>query len=304
MSAFPREVHRVVQTLDWRALAEAVAQDDPYPTLIVDRRGQVQLTNRRAWRLLVRAGQGSIERVLLDAAMEPLDGWLQRVFRGAERQGELRLRGANGSSLTCVVDVRTFASEPMAAIVRLVEVREHHDAEPTAPGADFDYVVRVAPAFGELLNTSAMGVERRPTPRHERPCHLELFGMTSPCSDCPLRQGHGSSKAAIRRLSPGEERYQVIEHRQTEAGVAFMAVRHVDGSLLSALIDARLASAARKSGLSGREWDVLRYLFMGRQQSDISSLLGISVRTVRFHQGNLMRKLGVDSRVDLIRLLL
>ncbi|MGB8930726.1 MAG: helix-turn-helix transcriptional regulator [Anaeromyxobacteraceae bacterium] len=293
-----------MQNLDWRALAEAVAQDDPYPTLIVDRRGQVQLTNRMAWRLLVRAGQGSVERVLLDAAIEPLDGWLQRVFRGAERHGELRLRGANGTSLTCVVDVRTFASEPMAAIVRLVEVREHHDVEPTAPGADFDYVVRVAPAFGELLNTSAMGLERRPTPRHERPCHLELFGMTSPCADCPLRQGLGISKAAVRRLSPEEERYQVVEHRRTEKGIASMSVRHVGGSLLSALVDARIAETARKAGLSGREWDVLRFLFLGRQQSDISALLGISVRTVRFHQGNLMRKLGLDSRVDIVRLIL
>lgn len=292
-----------MQTLDWRALAEAVAHGDPFPTLIVDRSGLVQLANRAAARLLGRGGGASMERGLLDGAAEPLEEWLRRVFRGAERKGEICLRGASGAFLICTVEVRTFGVEPAAALLRVVEVREHHEAAPISAGADFDYAVMIAPVFGVLLRITSLGVEQRPTPT-DRPCHVELHGRTTPCADCPVLLGDGASGPTVRRLPRQEEAYQVVSVRSAARGIAEVSVRHVDGPALSGLIGARIGEVARLSGLSDREREVLRYLFMGRQLSDIASILGISARTVRFHQGNLMRKLGADSRVDLIRLLL
>jgi len=43
---------------------------------------------------------------------------------------------------------------------------------------------------------------------------------------------------------------------------------------------------------------------MGRQLADIATALGISLRTVKYHQANILRKLRADSRVDLMRLIL
>lgn len=47
---------------------------------------------------------------------------------------------------------------------------------------------------------------------------------------------------------------------------------------------------------------MLAWLLLGRSLDEIAVSLGISARTVKFHQQNILNKLGADSRVDLIRL--
>jgi DNA-binding CsgD family transcriptional regulator len=43
---------------------------------------------------------------------------------------------------------------------------------------------------------------------------------------------------------------------------------------------------------------------LGQRSDEIATKLSISARTAKFHQANILKKLGVDSRIDLIRLLL
>jgi DNA-binding CsgD family transcriptional regulator len=62
-----------------------------------------------------------------------------------------------------------------------------------------------------------------------------------------------------------------------------------------------LIAAAR---LTVREREVLDLLLLGRTHDDIAIVLGITERTSRFHQANLLAKLGAESRMDLIRLFL
>jgi DNA-binding CsgD family transcriptional regulator len=81
-------------------------------------------------------------------------------------------------------------------------------------------------------------------------------------------------------------------------------VRRLPPQFMGALFEARTAEVAARANLSEREQSVLRYLVMGRALQDISTILGISVRTVKFHQANVLEKLGADSRVDLLRLIL
>jgi DNA-binding NarL/FixJ family response regulator len=64
---------------------------------------------------------------------------------------------------------------------------------------------------------------------------------------------------------------------------------------------ARLISAA---ALTQRESEVLELLLLGRAHPDIAVALAISERTSKFHQANLLRKLGAESRNDLMRLFL
>ena len=52
--------------------------------------------------------------------------------------------------------------------------------------------------------------------------------------------------------------------------------------------------------LTPREIDVLRLLVKGNTNRQASGLLGISVRTVENHRANLMGKLGLTSRVELV----
>ena len=54
--------------------------------------------------------------------------------------------------------------------------------------------------------------------------------------------------------------------------------------------------------LSPRELEVFRLIARGRSHKEISSLLGIAVRTIDFHKRNIKDKLGVESAYDLIML--
>lgn len=73
---------------------------------------------------------------------------------------------------------------------------------------------------------------------------------------------------------------------------------------MSQLLDARITSAALRAKLSAREREVLAELAAGRALEDIAKILAISTRTVRFHQANILAKLGLESRLELPRALL
>lgn len=57
---------------------------------------------------------------------------------------------------------------------------------------------------------------------------------------------------------------------------------------------------ARKKVLTGREREVLKLLVEGRTVRSAASALGLSAKTVDAHKFNLMRKLGVHNKVDLV----
>lgn len=74
--------------------------------------------------------------------------------------------------------------------------------------------------------------------------------------------------------------------------------------MVSGVLEARIEALADQARLSERERAALRYFVMGCQLADIATVLGISLRTVKYHQANILRKLGADSRLDLLRLIL
>ncbi len=55
------------------------------------------------------------------------------------------------------------------------------------------------------------------------------------------------------------------------------------------------------SALSPRELEILDYLVDGWSNAEIASALGIGVRTVRFHLGNIYEGLGVSRRGEAVR---
>ncbi len=54
--------------------------------------------------------------------------------------------------------------------------------------------------------------------------------------------------------------------------------------------------------LTDRERDVLRSMVSGRNNQEIADELFISLGTVKFHVSNIFQKLGVDSRVEAVKL--
>lgn len=75
----------------------------------------------------------------------------------------------------------------------------------------------------------------------------------------------------------------------------------------SALLDAFLKSAAKHdegsafSTLSSREREIVQMLAEGKSNKEIASLLSISVKTVETHRATIMRKLDINSIVELVR---
>ena len=68
-------------------------------------------------------------------------------------------------------------------------------------------------------------------------------------------------------------------------------------------MDAVSASVAEEHGLSPRETEVLKELAYGHSSSYVAKVLVVSGNTVRTHMKNIYKKLGINSREDLLKLL-
>lgn len=102
----------------------------------------------------------------------------------------------------------------------------------------------------------------------------------------------------------GRSPRQVFARSSVMTGVAPAGRLATPPDDFAALLDARVRDLAARSHLTVREREVLDLLVLGRSAADIALVLQISPRTVKFHQQNVLEKVGADSRLDLFRLLL
>ncbi len=65
--------------------------------------------------------------------------------------------------------------------------------------------------------------------------------------------------------------------------------------------DRSIDKASTLDGLTDREQEVLRYLAEGANNEEIAEALVISIKTVARHRENIMHKLGLHSRAELVR---
>jgi two-component system response regulator NreC len=72
-------------------------------------------------------------------------------------------------------------------------------------------------------------------------------------------------------------------------------------ALLKDLHPTLISDETSAETLTPRETEVLRLIAEGHTNRQVAEILTISVRTVESHRANLMGKLGLDSRVELVR---
>jgi DNA-binding NarL/FixJ family response regulator len=109
-------------------------------------------------------------------------------------------------------------------------------------------------------------------------------------------------------LRAGAAGYVIKRAEGAEILQAIRAVRHGDlyvhPAMTRALLQQPVTTEHRRGSaiepLTPRELDVLRLLARGNTNRQIASLLGLSMRTVENHRANLMGKLGLTSRVELV----
>lgn len=81
---------------------------------------------------------------------------------------------------------------------------------------------------------------------------------------------------------------------------------YLDPALASKVIgnyirEQSVMSSPMRDDLSKRETEVLRLLAHGYSNKEVAAQLGISIKTVETYKARLMEKLGIHSRVDLVR---
>jgi FixJ family two-component response regulator len=104
--------------------------------------------------------------------------------------------------------------------------------------------------------------------------------------------------------------------RAMKLGAADFLTKPVDATELIAAVDAALMRnrerradlaerhllASRLAALTAREREVFALIVQGRLNKQIAAECGTVEKTIKFHRANLMRKLGVRTVADLVRL--
>jgi two-component system, NarL family, response regulator NreC len=111
-------------------------------------------------------------------------------------------------------------------------------------------------------------------------------------------------------FSPGSARSeQTCAVRQTSAGELAEMVRHASsgGQALSSEASTRLnlqrpatTLFREERSLTAREREVLKLLAEGKTVRGAATILGLSLKTVDAHKFNLMRKLGIHNKAELV----
>lgn len=90
--------------------------------------------------------------------------------------------------------------------------------------------------------------------------------------------------------------------RALRLGCDDFIMKPLDFELLVEMLRGRLAQAGRGAAaqqvLTDRECEVMGWVAQGKSSHDIGALINISERTVNFHVNNVIRKLGVATRLQ------
>jgi two-component system response regulator NreC len=118
---------------------------------------------------------------------------------------------------------------------------------------------------------------------------------------------HEEEGMLLEALGAGGDGYLIKRADEPEILQAIRVVQRGDLYVHPAMTRALLSQAETTERLpepveplSRREIDVLRLLARGNTNRQIAELLALSVRTIESHRANLMGKLGLSSRVELV----
>ena len=137
----------------------------------------------------------------------------------------------------------------------------------------------------------------------------EMLKQQSPATKVLILTRHTDSSYVQQLLGAGASGYLL---KQSASEELVRAVRQVSGghSYLDPAVTEHVVGTigagaqkgtSRANSLSRREEDVLRFVALGFLTREVAARLRISMKTVETHKANAMNKLGMSSRIDIVR---
>lgn len=130
--------------------------------------------------------------------------------------------------------------------------------------------------------------------------NIKILTLTRHTDDGYLKQllAAGASGYVLKQSAPTE---LINAIRTVAAGNAYLdpaLTRKVMGGYVSRADSQR---GENKGEITDREAEVLRLIAFGYSNKEIGAQLDLSVKTVEAHKANAMRKLGISSRIDIVK---
>jgi two-component system response regulator NreC len=139
---------------------------------------------------------------------------------------------------------------------------------------------------------------------------VRLVQHTSPQTKLIFLTGHGDNESALHGLQAGAMGYV---HKDTATPNLVQAMRDVCRGIryvspqvlhrvrkdLPSLVDTQ-PTGQHDAALTPREQEIMKLLAEGNSARGAAGLLGVSVKTVEAHKFNLMRKLGIHNKAQLV----
>jgi two-component system response regulator NreC len=108
----------------------------------------------------------------------------------------------------------------------------------------------------------------------------------------------GATGYVVKR-APGEEVIQAVKRANRGESVLHPSVAKL--LIKDYLSRVERGEETSYDTLSDREREILKLIAEGQTNKDIAEMLFLSVKTVQAHRGNLMRKLGMHDRTELVK---
>ena len=296
-------------TMDWEPIVSHL--DGRRPALVVDGVGRVRFVNAPMEKLLGRRFDELMTTRWLALCVQPggtstVKHLLGAGFRGEATGGDLPLLTREGRRITMHAELsRETRGRRRALLVVSQGIREVEAGSTLAGDCRCD-VSRTGNGSGIVTLARFLDPARDGLVHVGRPIEelLDVLGCAPAMrwvGKVLADEAHDASEVL---LPESDDTFRVVTAESVDDATVRVTIRYLSTRLLPELVDAKVARTAGDGALSDRERQVLTLLLRGRGVEDIATMLEIAPRTVKFHQANVLQKLGADSRLDLLRVIL
>lgn len=294
---------------DWEFLGDALLEREARPVIVLGLDGRIVRVNRALHFFLKQDTPTDLihfaeEWAVPESRKAFRDAW-ERAVTGKRARAMVRII-PSAFELDLVIELFPLSNSAGRVRSVMLIIVDSHEAVPSLPltpahGLVYEVRTDVHGSTGRLLRATSGEQQSFDL---SKPCFRSLYGRERVCETCPVRTlGKDGTATVVRTESHTPFRAFLLAARKSREDVATVSVTPLEEQSYSAIFHARAEALGQRAKLTVREQQVFHLLLMGRTLADIATVESISVRTAKYHQQNLLRKLGAESRMDLFRLL-